>query len=168
MIAALANQMNKYIAIILMLMTSEACSNHEPWIEDEYFFYKQGEVRSYTFTPKRFVRPEIVIYDSDCILPKDLFLANRDGTKVDKLNWEVLIEVLRKEKIIESQNLKLRAGFLGDEKCYKSLSFNQLKSISWKLFPKKVTVRLTVHSIDSRFSQPDERLSFGIRHSPVP
>ena len=152
----------------LMLITGNVYSNNEPWIEDEYFFYKQGEVRSYTFTPKRFVRPEIVIYDSDCILPKGLFLTNRDGTKVDQLNWEVLIEVFRKGKVIVGQNLKLRAGFYVDIKCFNALPFNQLKSISWKVFPKEVTVRLEVRSIDSRYSEPDERLSFGIRHTPVP
>ncbi len=162
----------KKLALLLFLMqiTYVHAGDYEPWVTDEFFFHNPGEKRTYSITPDRLSRPEIVLYDTSCALPSNLFEVLPNGKPVNQFSWQISVEVIRNKKVIEKKILKPRATWVSETnaKCLKSISFEALKSISRELFPKQVAIVITVHKIDPRFSKPMHGLTFGIRSSPVP
>jgi hypothetical protein len=155
--------------ILLSLVLLSACSagDYEPWVKDQFFFHSVGESREYKITVPVLSRPEVVVYDKGCELPKALFKTLPSGA-IEGFSWEILTEVLKEGKVLESQMLEPTAVWHGESGCYKSVSFKSLDSITWKLFPSEVTIRLSVKSTDPRYAKESSNLSIGIRNSPVP
>lgn len=145
-------------------------SDYSPWVEDDFFFHEQGEQREYTITPKRFSRPELYLYDKDCVIPQGLFTTAK-GKPVYQFKWDVQVNVIKNGKIIESINLKPQAAGLGGFKeghdCYSFVSFNTFDSISDLNFPKEVTIQIKVLKADDYYANKSSGLLFGIRHSPI-
>ena len=86
------------VLLIIAVLFNTSCSfssGFEPWIKDDFFFHINGESREYKITPKRWSRPEVVVYDSNCILSPELFSVGADGKEIETLDWVVSVEVIK-------------------------------------------------------------------------
>jgi hypothetical protein len=167
--------MKRIILIILVCFHVQGCSlfnsDYSPWVEDSFFFNKQGEERVYELTPRRLSRPELYIVDNECIIPEGLFTTTSNGMPKYQFKWDVQVQVVRNGEILETVKLKPHAAGMGGYKeghdCYSDISFNVLKSITDLLFPKEVEIYVKVLKEDAYYANNDKGLLFGIRNSPI-
>ncbi len=154
----------RYIVLIIGLLVSSTtyAASYEPKIVDDFYFHKKGEEKVYKLKRPFFSRLEMVLYGKDCELPVTL--------SENPFQWKVKAQIIDNGKVIEETYIKERAWWFqeGNTKCYKSISFEHFKSLSYKILPKAISIKVLVEEIDLRYSTENNKLSIGFRRSPVP